>query len=118
MQNIKWRRHEAIELCERLHKIAPMFGIHVGLTGGCLYKDHERKDCDILLYRIRQSEMSLENFFTCLEVAFKIKVTNDHGFCVKAVDATGRDIDFLIPERENGPYPCESDNPLSKPVKL
>lgn len=51
---MSWTQEEAIQLCRLLEALAPTFGCHVALTGGCLYKDGERKDCDILLYRIRQ----------------------------------------------------------------
>ena len=46
----------AVALCREIEKIAPNFGCHVALTGGCLYKDGARKDIDILFYRIRQVE--------------------------------------------------------------
>lgn len=52
---------EAIALCCAIEEIAPEFGAHVALTGGCLYKikpgvrgPQQRKDIDILFYRVRQ----------------------------------------------------------------
>ena len=47
---------QALEICRRLEAIAPDFGCHVALTGGTLYKDGERKDVDILFYKIRQED--------------------------------------------------------------
>jgi hypothetical protein len=48
---VMWDREQAIELCRRLNPIAMRFGCHVALTGGLLYKDGKRKDCDIVVYR-------------------------------------------------------------------
>ena len=41
---------KAIDLCRRLEPKFSRFGYHVGLTGGCLYKEGERKDVDIIVY--------------------------------------------------------------------
>ena len=46
----------AITLCRKIESFAPKHGCHVALTGGCLYKNGDRKDVDILFYRIRQVE--------------------------------------------------------------
>ncbi len=51
-----WTRDEAIEMCRAIEAVAPRFGCHVALTGGLLYKEGPRKDCDIVMYRIRQEE--------------------------------------------------------------
>jgi len=45
---------KAIELCRLIESFCPNYGCHVALTGGCLYKDGEHKDIDILFYRVRQ----------------------------------------------------------------
>lgn len=63
-----WTQPEAIALCVEIERFAPLCGCHVALIGGCLYKIGNRKDCDIILYRIRQ--------------ATKI---NYEGFCHKAI---------------------------------
>lgn len=41
---------KAITLCRELEAIVRPFGWHVGLTGGCLYKDGDRKDVDVIVY--------------------------------------------------------------------
>ena len=51
---MNWTQQHAIELCKRIESVCPRYGCHVALTGGLLYKDGPRKDCDILFYRIRQ----------------------------------------------------------------
>lgn len=89
---------EALTLCRLVEAIAPLYGAHVGLTGGCLYKDGERKDIDLVLYRIRQVEkMDLDGLFKAFEESIGLVVTKRHGFVNKA---TWRafSVDLLIPE--------------------
>ena len=47
---MKINRDKAIEICKEIEMRAPSYGCHVALTGGCLYKDGDRKDCDLLFY--------------------------------------------------------------------
>jgi hypothetical protein len=49
-----WDLKTASELCKKIELLCPDYGCHVALTGGTLYKDGSRKDCDLLFYRIRQ----------------------------------------------------------------
>lgn len=91
-----WTQHEAITLCIQLEAIAPPFGCHIGLTGGTLYKGGERKDCDILIYRIRQMSIDFAGLWAAFSAA-GITINHDFGFCVKA-QMGDRRIDFLIPE--------------------
>jgi hypothetical protein len=46
-----WIQQEAIELCRQVEPILASLGCHVALTGGLLYKDGPRKDCDLIIYR-------------------------------------------------------------------
>lgn len=46
----------AVELCRIVEAGAANYGCHIALTGGCLYKDGDRKDFDLMFYRIRQSD--------------------------------------------------------------
>lgn len=101
-----WTQAEAIELCRLIEAVCPTFGCHVALTGGCLYKDGERKDLDILFYRIRQVyEIDADGLWQALE---KIGVVFDRGFgwCCKAT-FNGRSIDCFFPEEEGEYPPCE-----------
>jgi hypothetical protein len=50
MRPLVWRLHDCVALCRLLEPIASQCGAHVGLTGGNLYKDGPRKDCDIVVY--------------------------------------------------------------------
>lgn len=63
-----WDQKTAIDLCSKIELICPQYGCHVALTGGTLYKEGPRKDCDILFYRIRQvDEIDHDNLFIALE---------------------------------------------------
>ena len=48
------KQDEAIELCKIIHR--KIENIYPALTGGLLYKEGNRKDIDIVLYRNRQQE--------------------------------------------------------------
>lgn len=88
-------------------------GFHIALTGGLLYKDGERKDCDIVVYRVRQEKNDPSLFF---ETASKIglKVVKSYGFCTKC-EFFGKGVDILYPEysEESGnQYPIQTDSLL------
>lgn len=46
-----WVLGDALTLCRMLEPWATMHNCHVALTGGLLYKDGPRKDCDVVVYR-------------------------------------------------------------------
>lgn len=94
----KWTQAMAVELCRRIEAIAPKYGCHVALTGGTLYHFGERKDADILFYRIRQVEyIDVDGLMTALE-GLGVTPMSDFGWCYKAT-YEGRAIDFFFPER-------------------
>ena len=93
---------QGVMLCRMLEEIAPSYGCHVALTGGCLYKDGERKDLDIIVYRIRQVEKIDVAGFLKAARDMGLKYVSGFGFCIKA-DFVGTKIDFLFPE-EQGKY--------------
>jgi hypothetical protein len=75
----------AIQLCTRLEDIAPEFGGHVALTGGCLYKAGERKDVDIMIYRSTdEPPFRWDAFFKQAKEVLGIELVHDFGFCKKA----------------------------------
>lgn len=103
-----WQQSEAIALCEQIERICPEFGCHVALTGGLLYKPGERKDADILFYRIRQvDEIDIGGLMDALG-AIGIEPGDDFGWCYKAT-FQGKPIDFFFPERP-GDYPTADDS--------
>ena len=94
-----WTLQEAVTLCVELESFMPSLGLHVGLTGGTLYKGGVRKDLDIVLYRIRQVPIEQVNldqivFELCERGFYNVKC---FGFCMKA-DYRGSQVDFLFPE--------------------
>lgn len=95
-----WTREQAIELCTAIHQFSPGYGCYVALTGGLLYKDGPRKDCDILFYRIRQVEgIDKKGLFEEMQHRLGIKVVKGFGFCHKALWEE-RTIDLLFPEED------------------
>jgi hypothetical protein len=104
---MSWNLEDAVQLCKKIESVSPEFGCHVALTGGTLYKDGERKDCDILFYRIRQiGKVDIEGLFKKLET-IGVKKESGFGWCHKAV-FEGKDIDCFFPEEEGGEYKKEA----------
>lgn len=98
-----WNQSEAIRLCRMLELIVPAYGCHVALTGGLLYKDGPRKDCDLLFYRIRQVEkIDLDGLFSALAL-IDIHKTSGFGWVYKA-SFRGKQIDMFFPESKEGEY--------------
>jgi hypothetical protein len=96
---MKWTLQEAIALCVLLESICPKHGCHVALTGGLLYRDGPRKDCDVVFYRIRQwGCIDTEDLWPALEkVGFKLK--SGFGWCFKA-EFQGKPVDVFFPEED------------------
>ena len=113
-----WFTQEAIDLCFIIEGICPNYGCHVALTGGCLYKFGERKDLDILFYRIRQVEkIDYEGLFNELRKVGIIKVSG-FGWCYKAI-YNEKSIDIFFPEEQNGEYvSLINNNEICDEIKL
>jgi hypothetical protein len=96
-----WGQVQAIQLCKEIEAIAPKYGAHVALTGGCLYKEGARKDVDIMFYRIRQvAKIDRENLFIEL-TKLGLFVVRGFDWCYKAkympFDAN---VDLFFPEHD------------------
>lgn len=106
MSEPKWTQQEAIDLCTLIESVCPEFGCHVALTGGTLYKVGERKDCDVLFYRIRQVEsIDQEALFAALS---DVGVERISGFgWVHKASYQGKSIDMFFPEAPDGEYERE-----------
>lgn len=73
------------------------------LTGGLLYRDGPRKDCDILFYRIRQIDaIDEDGLFAALAEIGVVKMSG-FGWCHKA-EYHGKPIDCFFPEEQGGEY--------------
>lgn len=103
----RWSLEEAVTLCREVEQICPGYGCHVALTGGTLYKDGYRKDCDILFYRIRQCPQIDENGLFAALAQIGLNKTGGFGWCHKA-EYRGKAIDCFFPE-EDGEYPVEEE---------
>jgi hypothetical protein len=90
------RRSYVVDSKDR--SLAPVFGCHVALTGGLLYKDGPRKDLDILFYRIRQvEEIAKDGLLKALAASLGMHVVSDHGWVVKML-VNARSVDAMFPE--------------------
>ena len=95
-----WTQPEAIELCRLVELVCPQFGCHVALTGGVLYKDGPRKDCDLLFYRIRQrKDIDLKGLWRALGI-LGVNKHSGFGWCYKAL-YRGKPVDCFFPEGGN-----------------
>lgn len=105
-----WTQAEAIALCRMVELVAPAFGCHVALTGGLLYKEGTRKDCDLVFYRIRQVEkIDVAGLCTALSrLGIGVK-SPEPSWCIKA-SFDGKPIDCFFPEQAGGDYP-EKESP-------
>ena len=94
-----WTTEKAIEMCVALEAVVPQFGCHVALTGGTLYKQGPRKDCDVLFYRIRQRKcIEMDGMWAALlKVGFQ--KLSGFGWCYKAT-YRGYPVDCFFPEGE------------------
>jgi hypothetical protein len=103
-----WTQKEAINLCRKIEKVCPKCDCHVALTGGLLYKDGNRKDLDILFYRVRQAtKINTEELWDALEdIGIGISESKT-GWCVKA-NYEGLPIDMFFPEELTGSQAYEA----------
>lgn len=92
---------KAIVICKSIEAVSPSFGCHVALTGGCLYKQGERKDLDILFYRIRQVEkIDKDGLLNALGL-LGFKDISGFGWIHKA-SVAGYSVDMFFPEEQQG----------------
>ena len=102
---VPWEQGQAIELCKQIEAIVPLFGCHVALTGGSLYKEGPRKDCDLIFYRIRQRpEIDMDGLWVALASIGLLKASG-FGWCHKAIYLEKYSVDCLFPEEPEGEYP-------------
>lgn len=98
-----WTVEAAVELCREAERVAPDYGAHIGLTGGLLYKHGPRKDCDIIVYRIRQVErIDHEGLFAAFSEHIGLTKKSGFGWCHKC-EWRGMPVDVFFPE-EAGEY--------------
>jgi|ERR1700721_542825 len=97
MTTQRWIRAEGVALARDVEAVCVPYGCHVALTGGVLYKDGPRKDCDLIFYRIRQVEkINLAGLWEALETIGLLRQSGN-GWCHKAT-YQGKSVDCLFPE--------------------
>ena len=89
---------DGIDVCKCIYLALSGHGFFPALTGGLLYKDGDRKDCDIVIYRHRQDV----SHFETVEIQQKLENIGftefkHFGFVTKA-KFKGFDIDIFNPE--------------------
>jgi hypothetical protein len=100
----QWQLDDAMRLSRLVEGVCPEFGCHVALTGGLLYKDGPRKDCDLLFYRIRQTpEIDILGLWGALE-GVGLLLVKDFGWCVK-FRWGNLPVDCFFPERPKHSLP-------------
>ena len=115
----KWIRAEGVELAREVEAVCVPHGCHVALTGGVLYKDGPRKDCDLIFYRIRQvKKIDMDGLWLAL-ASIGIRRLGGNGWCHKAA-YHGKRVDCLFPEGvwldENGNEISYNSSNLERPI--
>ena len=87
---------DGVELCRMIEEFCPQFGFHVALTGGCLYKDGDRKDIDILFYSVRQTDADRDGL-TAAMITHGVKLIRAYGWMTK-MKWRGAVIDVFFPD--------------------
>ena len=90
--------NDGVDVCRCIYHALSGHGFFPALTGGLLYKDGERKDCDIVIYRHRQNieRFETEQLQEKLE-SIGFSDFRHFGFVTKA-KFKGFDIDIFNPE--------------------
>lgn len=105
-----WILEEARDLCKAIQAVSPAYHAHPALTGGLLYKDGPRKDCDIVIYQRGDTNGVRSPIdWVALWAAFdKIGLTliHDYGY-VKKCQYKGKPVDIFDPTRDSD-YPVGS----------
>lgn len=93
---MSWTYEDARALCIAIEAIAPRYGYHVALTGGCLYKHGQRKDCDLVFYRHdNQPGSDQRGLLTAL--AYELGLGSHGGGWRYVGQFNGKTVDLLFP---------------------
>lgn len=104
----KWTLDEGIALCKLIHELpAQKFNCHPALTGGLLYKDGPRKDCDIVIYQRGDTNGSRppidwDGLWAAL-AKVGLYMVCDYGY-VKKCAFFGKVVDIFDPTKDTGDY--------------
>ncbi len=109
----------AVALCAALYKVLEPEGYYPALTGGLLYKEGNRKDIDIVIYRNRQKIQGFEVVdIANLLAKVHLNITDSFGFVTKA-EWHGFIVDIFNPETNDEVFNkwYESQRQESKEIK-
>lgn len=95
MENVT--RSQGIELCKIIYEKLSVKGYFPALTGGLIYKEGNRKDIDIVIYRNREMPSFEISDIHGLLVDCGLKDLKHFGFVTKA-DWNGVVVDLFNPE--------------------
>lgn len=104
----EWNLAEGIELCTKIHELpSQKFNCHPALTGGLLYKQGPRKDCDIVIYQRgdvdgKREAIDWPGLFAAMD-AIGLKMIQDFGY-VKKFLYRGKPVDIFDPTQDGGNY--------------
>lgn len=109
----EWTLQEGVALCTAIQNLPSQnFHCHPALTGGLLYREGPRKDCDIVIYQRGDVDgkrepidwiglwFALEQIGLCL--------INDFGY-VKKCRYHGKQVDIFDPTDENSEYGAQAE---------
>lgn len=103
-----WGLAKAIALCTAIQNLPSQdFSCHPALTGGLLYKEGLRKDCDIVIYQRgdkdgKRDPIDWPGLWAALE-GIGLLLENDFGY-VKKCRYEGLVVDILDPAQTGGSY--------------
>ena len=88
---------DAIAICKKVELVVAPLDCHVALTGGTLYKSGQRKDLDLLFYRVRQVEHPDKELILNALKSIGFKILRSYNWCTKA-EFEGIEVDLFFPE--------------------
>jgi hypothetical protein len=109
----QWTLQEGAALCRAIQELpSQKFHCHPALTGGLLYKDGPRKDCDIVIYQRgdvdgKKEPIDWQGLWVALQ-DIGLCILNDYGYVKKCV-YNGKSVDIFDPTDENSEYGAQSD---------
>ncbi len=111
-----WDLAEALALCTAIHEMpCQEFNCHPALTGGLLYKQGRRKDCDIVIYQRgdvdgKREPIKWAELWVALHEKVGLDILSDFGYVKKCV-WRGKTVDVFDPTQEGGNYGQEDGAP-------
>lgn len=105
----EWTLQEGIALCTAIQNLpSQQFHCHPALTGGLLYKQGARKDCDIVIYQRgdvdgERKEIDWGGLWAALQT-IGVVMLHDYGYVKKCL-YHGKSVDVFDPTQEGSEYP-------------